>query len=450
MFKKILIANRGEVALRVLRACKELGIETVVVHSTADADSMAVRLSHESVCIGPGPSGESYLNMATILSAAEITGADAVHPGFGFLSENSTFASAVEAHGLTFIGPKAEHISSMGDKIRAKSTAQQLGLKTIPGSSGSVKNLDMAKKIAEEIGYPIIIKAVAGGGGKGMRVVTTGAELETAFTWAKSEAFQSFKNDDVYIEKLLVRPRHVEFQIIGDTHGNVVCLGERDCSLQRKHQKVWEEALCPVLAPKFREKTMSDIVMAMQKLGYYSSGTLEFLYENNELYFMEMNTRLQVEHPITEMITGIDIVKEQILVAAGKPLSFCQKDVTFYGHSIECRINAEDPYTFIPSPGTVEKYLAPGGPFVRVDSAIFPGYKIPPFYDSLVAKLVVWGRTRPECLARLRKALDEYVITGIKTLIPLHRHLCDLPEIQSGEYDIKWLEHHLSSMISEK
>lgn len=449
MFKKVLIANRGEIALRILRACKELGLETVVVHSTADSESMAVRLADESVCIGPGPSTESYLNIVAILSAAEVTGAGAIHPGFGFLSENASFAAAVEEHGLTFIGPDAhKHIATMGNKIQAKKMAESLGFQIIPGSSGAVSGLEEARLTAQRTGYPLLIKAVAGGGGKGMRVVHEATQLEAALMAAQAEALQNFKDGSVYIEKLLSRPRHVEFQVLGDRYGQVVCLGERDCSVQRRHQKIWEEAFCPVLLPAERAQAMECVRNAMKKLGYYSSGTVEFLYEAGQFYFIEMNTRLQVEHPITEMITGIDIVKEQIRIAMGEPLSFHQQDIVFRGHAIECRINAEDPISFMPSPGTVENYLPPGGPFVRVDSALFAGCKVPPFYDSLLAKLVVWGNTREEALARLRKALDEYVITGIHTLIPLHRRLCDLPEMQTGDYDIKWLERYLEESHS--
>lgn len=440
MFKKILIANRGEVALRILRACRELGIETVMVHSTTDSESMPVCLADESVCIGPGPSAQSYLNIPAILAAAEITGAEAIHPGFGFLSENAHFSSTVQDHGLVFIGPDPQHIDVMGHKVKAKQTAQELGLDVVMGSGAELEGLDQAMDLARQIGYPVLLKASMGGGGKGMRIVYREEDLQEHMSQAQAEAMASFGHGGLYMEKFLIKPRHIEFQIIADHHGHVVCLGERDCSIQRRHQKIWEEAPSCGISHAQREEMTARIVKAMEVFGYRNAGTLEFLYEEGRFYFIEMNTRLQVEHPITEMITGIDIVKEQIRVAAGLPLSFTQNDIVLRGHAIECRINAENSETFTPSPGRVQSYLAPGGPFVRVDSALFAGYTIPPYYDSLISKLVVHGNTREECMARLRRALQEYVITGVDTLIPLHQALCDLEDIKKGEFHIKWLE----------
>ncbi|MEB3702781.1 Biotin carboxylase [Candidatus Bealeia paramacronuclearis] len=445
MISKILIANRGEVALRIMRACKDLGIKTVAVHSTADEESMHVRLADESVCIGLGPSKESYLNIPAILTAADISGVDAIHPGVGFLSENAAFAAMVEEHGFTFIGPTPEHITIMGDKITAKDTAIKLGIPCVPGSKGAVDALEDAKTFAREIGYPILIKAASGGGGKGMKVATSEAEIESAFSLARSEAKANFGNDAVYMEKYLSHPRHIEVQILADQHGNVVHLGERDCSIQRRHQKVWEEARSPALSAAERKELGDVVLKAMKSLGYRGVGTIEFLYEDGKFYFIEMNTRLQVEHPISEMITGIDLVREQIKVAAGEKLAFTQGDITFKGHAIECRINAEHPETFVPSPGKILNYLAPGGIGVRIDSHLFTGYSIPPYYDSLVAKLIVHGDTREECLARLRRALSEYVITGIQTLIPLHQELANDPDIIKGEYNIHWLEKWLKT-----
>ncbi|MBY0264676.1 MAG: acetyl-CoA carboxylase biotin carboxylase subunit [Holosporales bacterium] len=445
MIKKILIANRGEIALRILRAAREMNIETVAVHSTADADAMHVRLSDESVCIGPAPSKQSYLNVAAILSAAEITGADAIHPGVGFLSENATFARIVEEHGLIFIGPKADHIALMGDKIQAKKTAAEIGLPLTPGSDGALTSFEHAEKTTKEIGYPVLIKAASGGGGKGMKVAKNPSDLEEAYAMARIEANANFGNDVVYMERYLAAPRHIEVQVIGDHYGNVVQLGERDCSIQRRHQKIWEEAPSSALTPEAREKLGDLVQKAIKKMGYFSAGTLEFLFEEGSFYFIEMNTRLQVEHPITEMITGIDLMQEQIRVAAGLPLSFTQEDVSWSGHAIECRINAENPETFLPSPGTVTAYLPPGGFRVRVDSPLYAGYKIPPYYDSLIAKLIVHGSDRSDCLKRLRRALQEYVIVGPETLLPLHRRLSLEPAIEKGEYTIHWLENFLHS-----
>ncbi|TDH39158.1 acetyl-CoA carboxylase biotin carboxylase subunit [Pseudohoeflea suaedae] len=444
MFSKILIANRGEIALRVLRACKELGIQTVAVHSSADQDAMHVRLADESVCIGPPPSRESYLNIHQIVAACEITGADAVHPGYGFLSENAKFADILEAHGLTFIGPTAEHIRLMGDKITAKKTAEQLGIPVVPGSEGEITTDEEAKKVADEIGYPVIIKATAGGGGRGMKVAHNADELSIALATARSEAGAAFGNEAVYIEKYLAKPRHIEIQVMGDGEGNAVHLGERDCSLQRRHQKVWEEANSPSLNSAQRSEIGEICAAAMRKMKYRGAGTVEFLYENGEFYFIEMNTRLQVEHPVTEAITGIDLVHEQIRVASGGGLSVTQKDIRFSGHAIECRINAEDPRTFVPSPGTITHYHPPGGLGVRVDSGVYQGYKIPPYYDSLIGKLIVHGRNRVECMMRLRRSLDEFVVDGINTTIPLFRDLLANPDIANGDYDIHWLEKFLA------
>ena len=443
MFDKILIANRGEIALRVLRACRELGIYTVAVHSTADENAMHVRLADESVCIGPPPSSESYLNIPTLLAACEITGAEAVHPGYGFLSENARFAEILTEHGITFIGPSAEHIRIMGDKIEAKRTAKALGIPVVPGSEGAVDDLDEARRIAHDVGFPVLIKATAGGGGRGMKVARNADELDVALQTARTEAQAAFGNASVYIERYLAKPRHIEVQVLGDGKGNAVHLGERDCSLQRRHQKVWEEALSPALNSTQRATIGGSVAKAMADLGYSGVGTVEFLYEDGEFFFIEMNTRLQVEHPVTEMITGLDLVQEQIRVAAGTNLPFTQDDITFNGHAIECRINAENPKTFVPSPGLVEAVHVPGGLGVRIDSGIYAGYRIPPYYDSLIGKLIVFGKTRNECLMRLRRALGEYVIEGVETTIPLFLDLLKQPDIVDGNYDIHWLEHYL-------
>ena len=440
MFRKILIANRGEIALRVQRACRELGISTVAVHSTADATAMHVRLADEAVCIGPPPAKDSYLNVSAILTAATITGADAIHPGYGFLSENSGFADMVEAHGMTFIGPSPAHIAMMGDKIAAKIAMASLGVPLVPGSEGAVPDLETARAVAESIMYPVLIKAAAGGGGRGMRVARSSAELEDAFRGARTEARSAFGNDAVYIEKYLDRPRHVELQIMADAHGNVVHFGERDCSLQRRHQKVLEEAGSPALSAAQRDALGATATAALRKLGYRNAGTLEFLYQDGQFSFIEMNTRLQVEHPITEMVCDVDLVREQIRVAAGAELGYEQKDVTFSGHAIECRINAEDPVTFMPTPGRVTSYHAPGGLGVRIDSALYAGYFVPPYYDSMVAKLIVHAPTRTDAINRMRRALDEFAVEGIKTTIPLHRRIVDAPEFQAGDYTIHWLE----------
>ena len=444
MFQKILIANRGEIALRVLRAAKELGIKTVAVHSTADADAMHVRLADESVCIGPPPSRDSYLNIHQILAACEITGSDAIHPGYGFLSENAKFADILAAHHITFIGPSADHIRIMGDKIEAKRTAQRLGIPVVPGSEGAIGSEEEAKRIAAEIGYPVLIKASAGGGGRGMKVARSKDDLAEAFFTARSEAASAFGDDAVYIEKYLEKPRHIEVQVMGDGKGNAIHLGERDCSLQRRHQKVWEEANSPALNVEQRERIGATVANAMADLGYSGAGTIEFLYENGEFYFIEMNTRLQVEHPVTEAITGIDLVHEQIRVASGAGLSVKQDEVTFFGHAIECRINAEDPRTFVPSPGTITHFHTPGGLGVRVDSGAYSGYRIPPYYDSLIGKLIVHGRNRVECMMRLRRTLDEFVVDGIKSTLPLFRDLVGNPDIANGDYDIHWLENYLA------
>lgn len=444
MIEKVLIANRGEIALRIHRACKEMGIATVVVHSEADKDSMAVRLADESVCIGPAASTDSYLKKSAILAAAEITGADAIHPGYGFLSENAQFADMVVAHGLKFIGPTADHIRTMGDKIAAKQAMVATGVPVVPGSDGGVASLAEAKKAAKKCGYPVLIKASAGGGGRGMRVAKTEKDLETAMKAAKQEAKAAFGDDAVYIEKYLEKPRHIEIQIIADSHGNVAHLWERDCSLQRRHQKVFEEAPSPALNQAQREDIGMIVARAVKKLGYLGAGTMEFLYEDGNFYFIEMNTRLQVEHPITEMITGIDLVREQIRIANGARLSFSQEDVMLVGHSIECRLNAEHPETFVPSPGLITDFHAPGGPGVRLDSAAYAGYKIPPYYDSLIGKLIVHGRSRRECVMRLRRALDEMVIGGVNTTLPLHRRLVEAEDVINGNYDIHWLERFLA------
>ncbi|SIT56215.1 acetyl-CoA carboxylase, biotin carboxylase subunit [Mesorhizobium prunaredense] len=444
MFQKILIANRGEIALRVLRACKELGIQTVVVHSTADADAMHVRLADESVCIGPPPSRDSYLNIHQIVAACEITGADAVHPGYGFLSENAKFADILAAHNITFIGPSGDHIRIMGDKIEAKRTAKRLGIPVVPGSDGAVTEEKEARRIAAEIGYPVIIKASAGGGGRGMKVARSEADLVVALQTARSEAGAAFGDDAVYIEKYLEKPRHIEVQVFGDGAGRGVHFGERDCSLQRRHQKVWEEAPSPALNAEERAHIGGVCARAIADLGYSGAGTIEFLYENGEFYFIEMNTRLQVEHPVTEAITGIDLVHEQIRVASGGGLSVRQEEIRFQGHAIECRINAEDPRSFTPSPGTITHFHTPGGLGIRVDSGVYSGYKIPPYYDSLIGKLIVHGRNRVECMMRLRRALDEFVVDGIKTTLPLFRDLVGNADIANGEYDIHWLEKYLA------
>jgi acetyl-CoA carboxylase, biotin carboxylase subunit len=450
MFKKILIANRGEIALRVLRACREMNIKTVAVHSTADADAMHVKLADESVCIGPPASRDSYLNIAQIVAACEITGAEAVHPGYGFLSENAKFADILEAHDIIFIGPTADHIRIMGDKIEAKRTAQSLGIPVVPGSEGGVSDELDAAKICKKIGYPVIIKATAGGGGRGMKVARNEEELSIALATAQTEAGAAFGNSEVYIEKYLQKPRHIEVQILGDGKGKAIHLGERDCSLQRRHQKVWEEATSPALDSLAREKIGMICANAIAGLGYRGAGTIEFLYENGEFYFIEMNTRLQVEHTITEAITGVDLVREQIQIAFGAGLSYTQEDIQFNGHAIECRINAEDPLTFVPSPGTITHYHAPGGLGVRIDSGAYAGYKIPPYYDSMIGKLIVHGRTRQECMARLRRALDEFVVDGIKSTIPLYRDLVENPDIAKGDYDIHWLEKYLAAKTLDK
>ncbi|MGA0543008.1 acetyl-CoA carboxylase biotin carboxylase subunit [Neotabrizicola sp. VNH66] len=448
MFEKILIANRGEIALRVIRAAREMGIKSVAVHSTADADAMHVRLADESVCIGPAPSSESYLKISAVISACEITGAQAVHPGYGFLSENAGFAQALEDHGITFIGPKAEHIRIMGDKITAKETAKSLGIPCVPGSDGGVPDVDAAKAVAKTIGYPVIIKATAGGGGRGMKVAKSEAELEIAFRTARSEAKAAFGNDEVYIEKYLQKPRHIEIQVFGDGRGNAVHLGERDCSLQRRHQKVFEEAPGPVITPAMRAEIGEVCAGAMRKLQYIGAGTIEFLYEDGKFYFIEMNTRLQVEHPVTEFIFGVDLVREQIRVAAGLPMSFGQSDLEINGHAIEVRINAEKLPNFSPCPGKVKTFHAPGGLGVRMDSALYSGYSIPPYYDSLIGKLIVHGRDRPEALARLNRALSELVVDGVDSTIPLFDALLNEPDIQNGEYNIHWLEKWLAAQFA--
>lgn len=443
MFDKILIANRGEIALRIQRACKELGIATVAVHSTADADAMHVRLADESVCIGPPPASESYLNIPRLLAACEITGADAIHPGYGFLSENARFAEILEEHQITFIGPTSEHIRIMGDKIEAKETAKRLGIPVVPGSDGAVTTEAQAQKIAKAMGFPVLVKAAAGGGGRGMKVARTAADLGSALSTARSEAKAAFGDDSVYIEKYLTKPRHIEIQVFGDGKGNAIHLGERDCSLQRRHQKVLEESPSPALNAEARSKIGDTVARAMQKLKYRGAGTVEFLYEDGEFYFIEMNTRLQVEHPVTEMITGLDLVIEQIRIASGAPLSLRQEDVVLSGHAIECRINAENPKTFRPSPGKITYWHPPGGLGVRVDSGAYQGYRIPPNYDSLIGKLIVHGKNRNECLMRLKRCLSEFVIDGIETTIPLHAELVRHPDIANGLYDIHWLEKYL-------
>ncbi len=444
MFEKVLIANRGEIALRVLRACNELGIATVAVHSTADENAMHVRLADESVCIGPPPATDSYLSIPAILSACEITGADAVHPGYGFLSENAQFSDILKEHGVTFIGPSGDDIRIMGDKIAAKQTVDRLGIPVVPGSPGAVEDPQEAIKIANDIGFPVIIKAAAGGGGRGMRVVEKREDMEVSLQMTQTEAKTAFGDGSVYIEKYLGKPRHIEIQVLGDGQGGGVHLGERDCSLQRRHQKVWEEARSPALNDDQRAKIGATCAKAIADMNYSGAGTIEFLYENGEFYFIEMNTRLQVEHPITEMITGIDLVQEQIRIAAGAKLGYTQDDISFNGHAIECRINAENARTFMPSPGLVENVHVPGGLGVRVDSGIYSGYSIPPYYDSLIGKLIVFGNTRNDCLMRLRRALDEYVIQGIDTTIPLFQDLLKEKDIMDGNYDIHWLEKYLA------
>ena len=440
MFNKILIANRGEIALRIQRACRELGISTVAVHSTADAEAMHVRLADESVCIGPPPAKDSYLNIPSILSAAAITRADAIHPGYGFLAENAGFAEMVDAHGLTFIGPSSAHISMMGDKIAAKAAMAAVGIPLVPGSDGAVSDLETARFVAGRIGYPVLIKAAAGGGGRGLKVALDASELEDAFGLARAELRAAFGNDALYMEKYLDQPRHVELQIMADNHGNVVHFGERDCSLQRRHQKVLEEAGSPAISAAQRDALGQTATAALRKLGYRNAGTLEFLYQDGQFAFIEMNTRLQVEHPVTEMLCDVDLVREQIRVAAGAPLGYAQSDITFNGHAIECRITAEDPKTFMPTPGRVTAFHAPGGLGVRVDSALYAGYFVPPYYDSLVAKLIVHAPSRKRAIDRMRRALDEFAVVGIQTTIPLHSRIVDDPDFQAGDYTIHWLE----------
>jgi acetyl-CoA carboxylase biotin carboxylase subunit len=440
MFEKVLIANRGEIALRIHRACREMGIQTVAVHSTADNDAMHVRLADQSVCIGPPPARDSYLNVPAILSAATITDVDAIHPGYGFLSENARFAETVEASGFTFIGPTPEHIKIMGDKIVAKQTAQELGLPLVPGSPGPVGSLEEIVALGDKIGWPVLIKAVAGGGGRGMKVVESADAAAEAYALARAEAKAAFSNDAVYVEKYLDQPRHIEIQVLGDGQGNGVHLGERDCSLQRRHQKVLEEAPSPALNPEQRSRIGELAAAAVRKLKYRGAGTMEFLFQDGEFYFIEMNTRLQVEHPITEAVTGIDLVREQIRIADGAPLGLKQTDIVIQGHAIECRVNAENPETFVPCPGRVVDYHPPGGLGVRVDSGLYAGYMMPPYYDSMVAKLIVSGSTRNECLMRLRRSLEEFVIGGIETTIPLHQRIIRQQEFIDGDYDIHWLE----------
>jgi acetyl-CoA carboxylase, biotin carboxylase subunit len=444
MFEKVLIANRGEIALRIHRACRDMGIKTVAVHSTADANAMNVRLADESVCIGPPPARQSYLNIPAILSAATITGVDAIHPGIGFLSENADFAEVVAEHGFTFIGPKPEHIRVMGDKVRAKAAAKELGIPTVPGSESALGSAEDAVAAARAIGYPVLLKAVSGGGGRGMKLAHNDSELRTLLPIAQAEAQASFADASVYLERFLDHPRHIEIQLLGDGRGAVIHLGERDCSLQRHHQKVLEETPSPGLDPVARERVTAIAVAALEKLDYQNAGTIEFLYQEGEFAFIEMNTRLQVEHPISELVSGIDLVREQLRIAAGEPLGYRQSDIRLRGHAIECRINAENPDSFMPSPGRVSEYHAPGGPGVRVDSGLYQGYEVPPYYDSLIAKLMIFGGDRDECLMRLRRALDEYAIGGIETTIPLHQRLLDNAEFASGAYDIGWLERLLA------
>ena len=442
--EKLLIANRGEIALRIHRAAHEMGIKTVAVHSTADADAMHVRLADEAICIGPPAAKDSYLNVPAIISAAEISGADAIHPGYGFLSENARFAEIIEEHKLIFVGPKPEHIRTMGDKVMAKKTAGDLGLPLVPGSAGAIEDVEEAKRLAREVGYPVIIKAASGGGGRGMKVVSSDEELETQMQQAGTEAKAAFGDATVYLEKYLGNPRHIEFQVFGDGKGNAIHLGERDCSLQRRHQKVLEEAPSPVISAEERARMGGIVAKAMADMGYRGAGTIEFLWEDGQFYFIEMNTRIQVEHPVTEMITGFDLVREQIRIAEGRPLSVKQEDLEFRGHSIECRINAEDPRTFAPSPGLIKAYHPAGGMHVRVDSALYAGYKIPPYYDSMIGKLIVYGRTRESCMMRMRRALEEMVVDGVKTNIPLHQDLLAQADVIDGNYTIKWLEDWLA------
>jgi len=445
MFEKILIANRGEIAVRILRACKDLGIQTVSVYSTADKDAMHVKMADESVCIGPPQSKESYLNIPSIIAACEVSGAEAVHPGYGFLSENASFVEKLSAHNIDFIGPKADHIKTMGDKILAKKTAEKYGLPVIPGSNGEVKNHEDAKSIAKSIGYPIIIKASAGGGGRGMVVVYNEKDLEESIKKAKTEADKSFDNDTVYIEKYLKNPKHIEIQIIGDNFGNMIHLGERDCSMQRRNQKLLEETPSKIIDQKTRNYIGNLTVEALKKIKYSGAGTVEYLYENNEFYFMEMNTRLQVEHPVTEEITKFDLVKEQIRIACNSKLSKNQNEIKFTGHSIECRINAEDPVSFMPSPGKIINFHAPGGPGVRVDSGCYSGITIPPYYDSMIAKLIIYGEDRDSCIARLERALGEFVVEGIKTTIPFYQEILKEEEFLNGNYDIHWVENYMKN-----
>ena len=447
MFDKILIANRGEIALRVIRACREMGIKSVAVHSTADADAMHVRMADESVCIGPPSGAQSYLSVPAIISACEITGAQAIHPGYGFLSENASFVQIVEDHEITFIGPSAEHIRVMGDKITAKETAKRLGIPVVPGSDGGVASVEEARRIGEEFGYPVIVKATAGGGGRGMKLATSADDIDTAFSTARSEAKSAFGNDEVYIEKYLGKPRHIEIQVFGDGKGNAVHLGERDCSLQRRHQKVFEEAPGPSITAEERAKIGKICADAVASINYIGAGTIEFLYEDGEFYFIEMNTRLQVEHPVTEAVFGVDLVREQIRVAAGLPMEFKQEDLNVEGHAIEIRLNAEKLPNFSPSPGRISQYHAPGGLGVRMDSALYDGYSIPPYYDSLIGKLIVYGRDRPEALARLSRALSELIIDGIDTTIPLFDALLAQEAVQTGDYNIHWLEKWLDDAL---
>ena len=448
MFDKILIANRGEIALRVVRACREMGIKSVAVHSTADADAMHVRMADEAICIGPPAGTDSYLRVPAIIAACEITGAQAIHPGYGFLSENADFVQVIEDHGLTFIGPTAEHIRIMGDKITAKDTMKKLGVPCVPGSDGGVPDVAAAKKIGKKLGYPVIVKATAGGGGRGMKLAPTEADMESAFHTARSEALSGFGNDEVYIEKYLTKPRHIEVQVFGDGKGNAVHLGERDCSLQRRHQKVFEEAPGPVITPEMRAKIGKTCADAVAGINYIGAGTIEFLYEDGEFYFIEMNTRLQVEHPVTEAVFGVDLVREQIRVAEGLPMSFTQDDLELQGHAIEVRINAEKLPNFTPCPGTITQFHAPGGLGVRMDSALYDGYKIPPYYDSLIGKLIVHGRDRPEALARLSRALGELIVDGVDTSLPLFHALLAEDDILTGDYNIHWLEKWLEENLA--
>ncbi len=444
MFEKILIANRGEIALRIHRACKEMGISTVAVHSEADRNAMHVRLADESVCIGPAASAKSYLHIPSIIAAAEITGAEAIHPGYGFLSENAKFAEIVEKHNIVFIGPRPDHIRMMGDKITAKQAVAEAGIPVVPGSEGACETVEEVKRVAKKIGYPVLVKATAGGGGRGMKVAQTADDIEVAWQTARTEAKAAFGNDSVYLEKYLQKPRHIEIQVVADSHGNVVHLGERDCSLQRRHQKIFEESPSPALDAKQRDAIGKTVCAAIKKLGYLGVGTIEFLYENGEFYFIEMNTRLQVEHPVTEMVTGVDLVREQIMIAAGEEISFSQKDVVFEGHAIECRINAENPETFAPCPGLITDFHAPGGLGVRLDSAVYSGYRVPPHYDSLIGKLIVHSPTRHDALMRMKRAIGEMVVNGVETTLPLHMRLVENADILAGDYDIHWLEHFLA------